>query len=107
MFKSEHIFVYPVGVDPVDPVLIGHRRDGEYVVHGQPTYGVYGWMTGLDSKTYREHESPIIDVALSSQSLVHRGKRYSLKTVMVLGIQYSIQGSMQEATYSNARKRFS
>ena len=34
VFKSEHIFIYPVGVDPVHPVLIGHRRDGEYVVHG-------------------------------------------------------------------------
>ena len=39
VFKSEHIFIYPVGVDAVDPVVISHRRDGEYVVRGQPTLG--------------------------------------------------------------------
>ena len=32
VFKSEHIFIYPVGVDLIDPVLISHHRDGEYVV---------------------------------------------------------------------------
>ena len=67
-------YLSTVGVDMVDPILISHRRDGEYVVRGQPTYGVYWRMAGLDSETYREHESPRIDVAPSSQSLVQRGK---------------------------------
>ena len=72
VFKSEHMFIYPMGVDPVDPVWIGHRRDGEYVVHGQPTSGGSRWMTGSESKTNGEHEVPRNDVASSSQSLVHR-----------------------------------
>lgn len=25
---------FPIGVELVDPMLIGHWRDGEYVVHG-------------------------------------------------------------------------
>ena len=75
VFKSEHIFVYPMGVDSVGPLLIGHRRDGEYVVHGQPTFGGSGWMTGSESETDKEREAPKIDVALSRQSLVQRGER--------------------------------
>ena len=39
VFKSEHIFIYLVGVDPVDLVLIGYQRDREYAVRGQPTLG--------------------------------------------------------------------
>ena len=61
-------FIYPVGVDPVDPVLIGHQRDDEYVVHGQPTLRGSGWITRSESKTDREREAPRIDVVSSSQS---------------------------------------
>ena len=72
VFKSEHIFMYPMGVDLVAPVLIGHQRDGEYEVHVQPTSGGSGWMTGSESETNGESEAPRIDVAPSSQSLVQR-----------------------------------
>ena len=74
VIKREHIFIYPVGVDPVDPVLIGHRRDGKYVVHGHPTSRGSRWTTGSKSLTNGEHEALRIDLAPSSQSLVQRGE---------------------------------
>ena len=50
-------FIYPIGVDPVNPVLIGYRRDREYVVRGQPTLGGIGWITGSGSETNRDREA--------------------------------------------------
>ena len=93
VFKSEHIFIYPVGVDLVDPVLIGHQIDGEYVMCGQPTSLVSRWITLLESKTDKEREAPRIDVATSSQSLVQRKERDAPKIEVVSSIQSSIQGS--------------
>ena len=51
VFKSEHIFIYRTRVDTVDPVLIGHQRDGEYVVSGHPTSKGSRWIIGSDSKS--------------------------------------------------------
>ena len=39
-----------MGVDLVDQVLIGHQRDSEYVMHGQPTFGGFGWIVGFESE---------------------------------------------------------
>ena len=94
-------------MDLIDPMLTGHRRDGEYVVRGLPTSGRSGWMTRSDSEGDREREAPRIDVALSSQSLVQRGERDAPKSAVVLSIQSSIQGSMREATSSSVGKRVS
>ena len=54
VFKKEHISIFPLGVDPVDPVLIGHRRDGEYVVCGHPKFGGSRGMTRSESETDKE-----------------------------------------------------
>ena len=70
MFKKEHIFIFLVGVDLVDQTLIGHCRDGEYVVSGQPTFGGFERMIGLKFETDGDREPPRIDVASSSQSSV-------------------------------------
>ena len=86
VFKSEHVFIYPVGVDPVDHVLIGHQKDGEYVVCGQPTSGGSRWVTGSESETDRENEDTRIDMASSSQSLIQSRERDAPKIEVVASI---------------------
>ena len=77
MLKKGHIFIYPVGVDPFDPVLIGHQRDSKYVMRGKPTSGRSGWITCSKSETNKERDDPRINVASNSHSLVQRGERIS------------------------------
>ena len=52
VFQRQLIFTYPVGVDPM---LMGHRICGEYVVWGIPTSKVVGWL--LESSSDSEMES--------------------------------------------------
>ena len=67
VFQRQLIFTYPMGVDPV---LVGHKIYGEYVVRGRPTSGTTGWLSesSSDSKMELEQEAPSLDEPLDSQS---------------------------------------
>ena len=75
MFQRQLIFTYPLGADPV---LMGHRIDGEYVVQGRPTSGTTWWLSesSSDSEMELEQEAPNLDEPLDSQPIEKRDGRY-------------------------------
>ena len=72
VFQRKLIFSYFMGAEPL---LMGHRIDGEYVVRGRPTLDTTGWLSesSSDSKMELEQEAPSLDEPLESQST---GQRY-------------------------------
>ena len=67
LFHRELILTYPKGVDPV---LMDHRIDREYVVLGQPTTGSSGWITESSSVSEMdgEQDAPNIDEVPKNES---------------------------------------
>ena len=59
-----------MGVDLVDPTLMGHWIDREYIVCVQSTSGAYGWVSNTSSKSEKdkERDAPRIDEALRNDS---------------------------------------
>ena len=44
-FKSGYIFIYGLGVDLIEAVLLGDRRDKMYIVRGKPMYEESRWIS--------------------------------------------------------------
>jgi hypothetical protein len=70
LFKRGHVFIYRVGVDPMEPKLIGDRVDMLYMLRGKPS--------GYDSTSDEEQESPETTVGPRIQSCIPREERESL-----------------------------
>ena len=66
VFQRELIFTYPKGVDPV---LMGHQIDKEYIAQSQPTSRESRWISESSSKSEMdlEQETPNVNETLDSQ----------------------------------------
>jgi hypothetical protein len=45
VFRSGHVFLYPVGVKPVKAVLLGDQKERLYLVRGMTMYSSFGWLS--------------------------------------------------------------
>jgi hypothetical protein len=74
VFQRDQIFTYPRGVDPV---LLGHRIDDEYLVQGRPTTSTSRWLSTSSSDSERddERDAHSKDEARRSESSQQMGGR--------------------------------
>ena len=70
MFRSGHVFLYPVGVQPVEAMLRGDQKERLYLVRGKAMYSSSGWLLAYGIEDEQLAQARVVEGVHSEDQLL-------------------------------------
>jgi hypothetical protein len=82
VLRSGHVFLYPIGVQPVEAMLLGDRKERLYLVCGMTMYSSSGWLLASGIEDEQLAQARVVEgVHAEDQLLDSREQEGSLEII--------------------------